>query len=499
MSLLARKHQHRAKRPADPLPKLDPVALDELGMTQAEVEAFARKLHGWVVLPGMPDYPAAAAPHAAPRWPAYPQIIVFCEVYEDVRLCIELAREKALWAVPRSGRHSLANFSTCSGMIIDVSLLNGIAVDPVAKTARVGAGANFGLLNEVLDAYGLHVPGGTCADVGVAGFMQGGGYGLTSRRFGIGSDNIVGVTVMLADGSIVEAAEDNDHRDLWWAVRGGTGNQFGIVLEFTFKLVELASVWSFELRWTLEDAPAALDAIQRHYMRNADNADVGYLVVMATLTDPVTQVAKPWLLMIGLYSGTPADGLRALRPLLDVGSPQFSNQSGTYNVLNDACLAVLPGPGLPTTMEAKRSGYVATPVGVEGWKALVTYFATTPNPYNIMYLEPYGGAATSYPQGDSAFIHREVDFDFGVDSFWDPTWPDCDEETALSWLAGFFGVVEPFLNGEMYQNYPVRDLPDYREQYWGDAFDELLRIKRHYDPDGFFRFEQSITPALPRS
>src|SRR5215204_6382759 len=152
MSLLARRHQDRARRPSDPLPKLDPVALDELGMTQAEVEAFARSLHGWVVLPGMPDYPAAAAPHAAPRWPAFPQLIVFCETRSDVRLCLELAKAKALWSVPRSGRHSLANYSTCSGMIIDVSLLNAISVDPVEKTARVGAGANFGLLNEVLDA-----------------------------------------------------------------------------------------------------------------------------------------------------------------------------------------------------------------------------------------------------------------------------------------------------------------------------------------------------------
>jgi FAD/FMN-containing dehydrogenase len=492
MALLARKHQGRAKRPEHPLPQLDPVALDELGMTQAEVEAFAAKLHGWIVLPGMPDYPAAAAPHAAPRWPAFPQLIVFCETHSDVRFSLELARAKALWAVARSGRHSLANYSTCSGMIIDVSLLNGIAVDPVELTARVGAGANFGLLNEVLDGYGLHVPGGTCADVGVAGFTQGGGYGLTARRFGITSDCVLAVTVMLADGTIVEADAEHE-RDLWWAVRGGTGNQFGVLLEITYKLVSLPSVWSFELRWTLEDAPAALDAIQRGYMRGADNADVGYLVVMATID------GAPCLLMIGLYSGDPADGLRALRPLLDVGSPQFSNQSGSYNLLNDACLAVLPGPGLPTTMEAKRSGYVATPVGVEGWTKLVQYFATTPNPYNIMYLEPYGGAATSYPRSDSAFIHREVDFDFGVDSFWDPTWPDCDEETALTWLAGFFGVVEPWLNGEMYQNYPVRDLPDYREQYWGDAFGELLRIKRDYDPDGFFRFEQSITPPLPRS
>ena len=102
---------------------------------------------------------SAAAPHAADRWPAYPQIIVFCETHSDVALCLSLAHEKALWAVPRSGRHSLANYSTCSGMIIDVSLLDAIAVDPVAKTAKVGAGTNFGLLNEVLDAYDLHVPG----------------------------------------------------------------------------------------------------------------------------------------------------------------------------------------------------------------------------------------------------------------------------------------------------------------------------------------------------
>jgi FAD/FMN-containing dehydrogenase len=297
--------------------------------------------------------------------------------------------------------------------------------------------------------------------------------------------------MMLADGQVVEADAVRD-RDLWWAVRGGTGNQFGVLLDITYDLVELKSVWSFELRWTLEDAPQALDAIQRHYMRDADNADVGYLVVMATLD------AKPCLLMIGLYSGKPAHGLRALRPLLDVGSPQFSNQSGSYNLLNEACLAVLPGPGLPTTMEAKRSGYVATPVGVTGWTKLVQYFATTPNPYNIMVLEPYGGAASAYPRADAAFIHRDVDCNFFVDSFWDPTWPDCDEETALTWLAGYFGVVEPWLNGEMYQNYPVRDLPDYREQYWKDAFAELLRIKRHYDPDGFFRFEQSITEPLPR-
>jgi len=492
MALQHDLHKARVEqRVAEQLPKLDPVALEELGMTQAEVERLERRLRGSVFMPGMPGYEEAAAPHAAPRWPAFPLLIVFCETASDVRICLQLAQEKELWCVLRSGRHSLANYSTCSGMILDVSRMNSIAVDPVAKTARVGAGANFGLLNATLDGYGLHVPGGTCADVGVAGFMQGGGYGLTSRAFGINSDCVQAITMMLADGTIV-VADDKHERDLWWAVRGGTGNQFGVLLDITYKLVELPSVWSFQLRWSVADAPAALDAIQRGYMRGDNDRNVGYLVVMATLDN------EPCLLMLGLYSGSAADGLKALGPLLDVGSPTLNDSTGSYNDLNDATLAILPGPGGASTMEAKRSGYVATTLGVDGWKALVDYFVTTPNPYNIMVLEPYGGATTAVPRDASAFVHRDVDCNFFVDSFWDPSWPDCDEQTALQWLAGFFGVVEPYLNGEMYQNYPVRDLPDFREQYWAEAFDELLRIKRHYDPDGFFRFEQAITPPLPR-
>ena len=131
MALQSDLHKERVERRVkEQLPRLDPVALEELGMTQAECEDLERKLRGYIVLPGMPDYPAAAAPHAAPRWPAFPQLIAFCETPSDVRICLELAQEKALWAVPRSGRHSLANYSTCSGMIIDVSLMNGISRRP---------------------------------------------------------------------------------------------------------------------------------------------------------------------------------------------------------------------------------------------------------------------------------------------------------------------------------------------------------------------------------
>jgi hypothetical protein len=326
----------------------------------------------------------------------------------------------------------------------------------------------------------------------VCGYTQGGGYGLTARRYGITSDNVLAVTMMLADGTIVEADAERD-RELWWAVRGGTGNQFGIVLDLTYRLHRQPHVTSFLLRWELDDAPRALDVMQREFMRGADNHDVGYLTVLAS--PPSGQC----LFMIGLYTGDPGDLLGALGPLLHTGRPVLTTAYGTYDQLNESSFDVLPGPGLPTTMEAKRSGYIATQLGVDGWRAVVDYFrANQVNPYNILGLEPYGGAASAYPKADSAFIHRDVDCDLFIDSFWDPSWPQCGEEVALSWLAGYFGVIEPYLCGEMYQNYPVRDLPDYREQYWGEAFDRLLAVKRHYDPEGVFRFEQSITPRPPR-
>ncbi len=238
---------------------------EQLKYTKREAAELILKLRGHVVQWSDPGYDAARQLSNA-AFQGFPQIIVYCEVFEDVRLCLEFAHEHELWAVCRSGGHSTAGFSLSSEMVIDVSRLSYAVVDHPKRLMTVGAGTNFGNVNAQLDTYRLHVPGGGCEDVCVGGFVQGGGYGFTSRRFGMNCDSAVELLLMLADGKLVVASEKKN-ADLFWAVRGGTGNNFGVLLQVTYRLHELWKVWGFGITWPIDDAPRALATLQEKYVR----------------------------------------------------------------------------------------------------------------------------------------------------------------------------------------------------------------------------------------
>lgn len=493
MALKADTHKSaREARIADVLPQADAGALSDLGLSPRELEQLQRRIRGKVVVPGMPEY--AAARIGNPVYPETfsPRIVVYCATPHDVRACIAAARRHGWPVTCRSGGHSSAGFSVNDGMVIDVSLMNHVVVDPHRHRAVVGAGANLGQLNAVLDVYGLHVPGGTCADVGVAGHMMGGGYGFTSRQYGMNCDRVIGVRMMLADGTIAEATPDVN-ADLHWAVRGGTGNQFGVLLDVSYDLVDLYEVWGFCLRWDASDAAQVLAELQSGYMRSGASDALGYLAVYTTFPE------GPGLAVIGTYHGSPEAGRAELAPLLAIGNPAMPiDKVDTYANQNDALLDVLPGippPASGGVYEAKQPAYLARPLGADGWQRVLDHYEQRPNPYDIVVLEPYGGAISAYPAGESAFIHRAVDADFFVDSFWtgDPSGPA--REQAEAFLAGYLELVAPWADGHQYQDYPSRGLADYRWAYWGDAFPTLLSIRRKYDPDGFFDFEQAITAA----
>jgi hypothetical protein len=483
----------REARIANVLPKAEATALSELGITPNELARLQRRIRGRVVVPGTPEY--AKARLGNPVYPGTfaPRIVVYCEVPGDVRACLAAARHHGWRTTCRSGGHSSAGFSVNDGMVIDVSQMSYVAVEPYARRAIVGSGTNLGELNAVLGTYGLHVPGGTCDDVGVAGHMMGGGYGFTSRQYGMNCDRVLAVKVMLADGTIVEGSPDGNP-DLHWAIRGGTGNQFGVLLDVTYELAEVGDLWGFCIRWDEQDAAEALAELQTGYTRDGADDRLGYLAVYTTFA------GKPGLAVVGTYNGSAHEGKRALESLLDIGSASLTiDKTDTYAHLNDELLDVLPGipppPAGQGVYEAKQPGYVVEPLGVDGWQQVIDYYRTTPNPYNIVVVEPYGGAISAYPRDESAFIHRAVDMDFFVDSFWSGVPDGPKREQAEDWLAGYLELVRPWMNGHVYQDYPLRDLAGYRWAYWGDAFPTLLAVKEKYDPENFFEFEQSISPA----
>jgi hypothetical protein len=469
-----------------------------LGATHEELARLQMTFQGTVVLPTDPEYDQDR--QGNPLYPEYPKIIAYCQVFSDVAFALDWAHQKPDWVVTcRSGGHSTAGFSVNNGMVLDVSRINYVLADKTSMTMRVGAGANWGDVIKELTANQVHTVTGGCPDVGVAGYIQGGGYGFTSREFGMSSDTILQMTIMLQDGSIVVATKNNDYADLFWAMRGGTGNNFGVLLEVVFQIYNKNVFWGFGIRWSLQDAPAALAVMQSQFMKSGAPKELGYQTVIATLKD-----GRQALAMFGMYDGSVADGLAVLQPLLSTpGADLFVKEINTYTYLNEHLLDdnLYPPPPDAGLIEIKKPGYIAKIVSLSDWQKVVKYFTTTTNKYNIVVMEAYGGTINAIPAGDSAFIHRDVYMDFFVDSFFFESGAPTSRKQAQKWLDGFMSLMQNNFNGRMYQNYPVRNNPKFASAYWdSQTYGRLRLIKTKYDPDNFFRFEQSIPPLTdPRS
>ena len=462
----------------------DPARFERLGIGAAALAELELKLLGRVVLPGDPTYEQARQ-ETNPAFQAFPQVIVYCEIEHDVELCLLAARAYHLWVCVRAGGHSTAGYSVNSGMVIDVSGLNCVEVDVDAMTVTAGAGADFDKLNGALNMTGLHVPSGQCGDVHIGGFVQGGGYGYTSRCFGIQSDCVLAVRVMLANGRVVTANRDQN-QDLYWAMRGGTGGNFGVLLTVTYQLYPVASVWAYSIEWPIGDAPAALLEMQTNYMLTGAPKELGATTIIGR------HDSVPVLLMQGMYVGDADAGKVALDSLLHLGHHRLlvdeSGPYGTMNHLLENFPYAIPDPPAGSS-EAKRAGYIKQPLLLEDWQEIVDYVQLAPNPNDSAVIEPYGGVINTYPEAASAFVHRDVAMDFFVDAFWSH---ERDMPRAIEWLDGFSALMQPFVTGAVYQNYPQRGLPNFAAAYWGNAYSRLMQVKAKYDPDNFFHFEQSI-------
>ena len=468
------------------LHKAPPHVFTKLGLPRAALVRLEEKIVGRVVVPGMADYDASRQ-ESNPAFQAFPQIIVYCVVPGDVEACLALSVNYGLWIAVRSGGHSTGGYSVNSGIVIDVSKFQNIAVDSAAMTVTVGPGIDFDVMNGMLDGYALHVPSGACGAVCVGGFMQGGGFGYTSRNYGINCDCVTDVGVMLWDGSMVHA-NASQNEDLFWAVRGGTGGNFGILLEVTYALQPLPSVWAFAIQWDISQAAAVFYELQQNYTVSGAPQALGYMMnVGHTAGSPVA-------LIQGMYCGSAADGRQAVASLMAIPTAQLLvDQTGLYGAMDkylDSHPYSLPDPP-DGVKEDKITGYIAQPLSVAQWQTIVDQFLQSQSQWSVMYTESYGGAINAFPIDGNAFIHRTAVANLVIDAFWTD---DAGRLAAEVWLADFTAVLEPFVSGEIYQNYPRRSYERFRENYWGVAFDTLLEVKQKYDPNNLFHYQQSISP-----
>jgi FAD/FMN-containing dehydrogenase len=455
-------------------PKITPDAIAQLEAT----------FSGYVVLPNDPRYNKARQ-ESNPAFQSFPQLIAYCMNENDVSICVQLAQTYGLWVAVRSGGHSTGGYSVNNGFVIDISNINDVYVDSQNMIAYAGAGCNWDRFNGKMNGTGLHVPTGACGGVCVAGFVQGGGYGYTSRAYGIQSDCVNYFRVMLASGQVVIASA-TQNSDLFWALRGGTGGNFGIVLQVAYNLVALPSVWGWAISWDYANAAQALTLMQTSYMKTGCPDQVGYMMNVGFYQGQAVYMVQ------GMYAGSRTDGLNAIASLLAIPSAQLLvDQVGTYpfmdNYLEDNPYGLPDQPD--GTPEGKASCYIDKPIPQSVWQQIMDYVLTSPNKWSLAYTEPYGGAINRFPVQDSAFIHRNVDFDFCVDVFWQSP---SEQTTMLAWMDGLMAIVAPYSNGHVYQNYPDPRLNNWQWAYFGGAYPQLQQVKAKYDPQNFFRYQQSI-------
>lgn len=432
-------------------------------------------LSGKVIWPHDPGYDAARQDFNA-RFSRFPAAIVMCEHAADVQTAVRWARQYGVIPRARSGGHSYEAYSVLDdGLVIDVSGLNTITVDASRETAVIGAGVRMLDLYRGLADHGVTVPGGTCPHVGIAGLALGGGIGFLSRQHGLTCDHILAVDLVDANGDLLRVTKDQ-HPDLFWALQGGGGGNFGIAAAFTFRVRPIQDVALFTVTWPSGDAAEVIDAWQR-WAPAADNrlaAGMG-----------VSHPAQSTISSTGLFIG-PQDELRdRIAPLLRVGSPQAPNLR-TVSYLEAA--QQFAGSGAAHSIFKNASAFVSEPLSQEGIATLLAQMAAAPPVTTVVGIFALGGAVAAVDPEATAFAHRRALLDLQYQAYWEHA---ADEQASVAWVGAIRDAMAPYTSGA-YVNYIDAGQPDWAQAYYGANLARLARVKVRYDPDNLFSAPQAI-------
>lgn len=448
---------------------------------------------GELLVPGSVGYEEARKP-SIPRYDhVEPAAVARCRTDADVAAALAFARAEGLAVAPRSGGHCFAGRSSTDGVVIDVSPMSSLSFD--GEVATIGAGARLGNVYDALARDGRTLAAGCGPEVGIAGLTLGGGLGILGRLHGLTADTLLAARVVLADGGAVEASEQSEP-ELFWALRGAGGGQFGVVTSLAMQTLPAPPrATGIHLVWSHQHAPALLAAWQE-WSPDAPDAMAASLLLTAP-SDPAEPVKAH---VFGAMAADSEQAAALIAELVErVGARPLSSEfvEAPYRETKRWLAEHGPGEEMPGAHPYCKSEFFRERVPADAIERLIVLLGADRRPGESRELDfsPWSGAYTRVAADATSFPHRDARFLLKPGAVLAPT---VDPAPARDWLAEVWESVHPYGTGGAYVNFPDPELADAERAYHGQNLERLLRVKEAYDPHGVFRFPQSLSPAGPR-
>jgi FAD/FMN-containing dehydrogenase len=438
------------------------------------------KLRSRVLLPDADGYDAARR-----VWNGFvdkrPAVILPCTSGKDVVEGVNLARTTGLLVAVRGGGHNIAGASVCDGgIVIDLSGMKAMVVDPVQRVARAEPGLTLGEFDIATQAFGLATTMGVNSDTGIAGLTLGGGFGRLGRKYGLACDNLLSAEIVLADGRTVTASA-SEHPDLFWGIRGGGGN-YGIVTNFTYRLHPVG--------------PEILGGLLLHELSRAREVLRFYRDFAAAAPDEVsadavfltTPEGQRLVAISACYVGPVEEGARVLRPLRAFGTP-------VQDLVAPVAYTALQASADPLFARGRRYYWKAqflkhiTDTAID---VLIDSYSGAASASSLAVLQQVGGAISRIDGAATAFGNRDAAFDCFPVAVWDDP---VEDERHIAWAQEFWARMQPFATGGVYVNNLGEEGEDRVKAAYGANYVRLSKLKAAYDPDNLFRLNQNVQPA----
>jgi FAD/FMN-containing dehydrogenase len=449
------------------------------------IQEFKNSLSGQLILPEDPSYNEVRKVwnEMIDRRPA---LIVRCTGTADVIRSVKFASANDLLVSVRAGGHNVGGKAVCdNGIMIDLSLMKGIWVDPYRQIAVAQPGMRLGEIDRETQTFGLATTQGVISNTGIAGLTLGGGVGWLARKYGLACDNLLSVDIVTADGQFLKAS-DKENQDLFWGIRGGGGN-FGIVTSFEYKLHPVGpQVLAGMVLHPLEKAREILKFYHNYSASIPDDMNT----VCGLLTSPE---GHPVVVIGVCYHGPSVEaGQQVLRPLIEFGPPIADLIRPMFYIDAQSMLDLtIPASGLRSYWKS----HFLKEISDEAIDTLIAHFVKVPSPRTAIMFQQFGGAVSRVREDATAFGHRkDGEYDFIIMSLWQNF---SDDNANISWTRALWDAMEPFSAGGVYVNNLGDDEPEGRVRAaYGTNYDRLVALKNKYDPTNLFRLNQNIKPTI---